>query len=79
MKVLEVVVAKNKSSTPVGMQSDQWRTQENISGFKIMVCLEGGAGESAKTQRIFENLGNFLKKIANLHYFSLFFKKFKNR
>ena len=48
-------------------------------GFKVLAGLVGGPGaEPPGRQRIFENLQkNFLKKIAKMHYFSIFFEKFK--
>ena len=58
----------------------QWRTQEKFLGFKVTAGLVGGPGDEAPgRQRIFKNLQNhFLRKLQKMHYFSLFFKEFKN-
>ena len=56
----------------------QWRTQEKISGeFKVLAGIVGGPGGGAPwTPENFQKFSKiFLKKIAKMHYFGIFFEK----
>ena len=57
----------------------QRRTEEKNSGVQGYGQPRRGSGEPPGLWRIFENLQkNFRKKIAKMHYFSLFSKEFQN-